>query len=139
MKTCTKCQQTKDLSEFSIDKSRGFRLHSWCRECLREKNRQIYSRLDSAGKRRNRTNMEKREALKAVMANRAGGSCSTCGYNKCMGALEFHHTKDKDAEIATLLIKAAIGGGDYMERLETELTKCVLLCANCHREVHMSA
>ena len=58
-----------------------------------------------------------------------GGKCSKCGYNKCDAALEFHHiTNDKEFVIA---------GAKYSwKRMEPEVKKCILLCANCHREHH---
>jgi len=58
-----------------------------------------------------------------------GGKCSSCGYSKCVEALDFHHVSDKDPNW-----KSARGWS--WDRLEKELDKCVLLCANCHREEH---
>jgi hypothetical protein len=61
-----------------------------------------------------------------------GGKCQVCGYNKCMGALDFHHLdpskKDENLGLAIIQWK--------WERVKLELDKCILLCANCHREVH---
>lgn len=60
-----------------------------------------------------------------------GGRCSKCGYNKCLAALEFHHT-DPSTKDPSITPK-----GTYSwERLELELRKCILVCANCHREIH---
>ena len=59
-----------------------------------------------------------------------GGGCSRCGYNKSPYALEFHHIKDKEQDIASML-KQGLSIGNITE----ELSKCILLCANCHREV----
>ncbi|MGL6228626.1 MAG: hypothetical protein ACRC3J_05375 [Culicoidibacterales bacterium] len=62
-----------------------------------------------------------------------GGCCQICGYNKCKAALEFHHidSDDKDFAIGTSLVVTS--GWD---KIITEVKKCILLCANCHREVH---
>jgi hypothetical protein len=63
-----------------------------------------------------------------------GAKCQKCGYNKCMGALDFHHINGKkDTEISSAIIQWK------WERAKTELDKCILLCANCHRETHYNA
>lgn len=60
-----------------------------------------------------------------------GGKCSTCGYDKYYGALEFHHTdpKEKDHDWSKLRLKS-------WDKILTELQKCILLCSNCHKELH---
>lgn len=61
-----------------------------------------------------------------------GGKCERCGYSKCVNALEFHHKNpnEKDFNISTFGYRMSF------EELKSELDKCILLCANCHREVH---
>ncbi len=61
-----------------------------------------------------------------------GGRCSRCGYNRCPEALEFHH---RDASAKEFGISAR-GHTRSWERVRAELEKCVLVCANCHRELH---
>lgn len=58
--------------------------------------------------------------------------CVKCGYDKYMGALHFHHKgKDKLFKISTLVSKK------YSQvKIDCELKKCKLLCANCHAELH---
>lgn len=73
--------------------------------------------------------------FKEQSINQKGGKCFLCGYNKCIAALEFHHLNplQKDPNIVAsnmALTKQPI------HILKSELDKCVLLCANCHREVH---
>lgn len=59
-----------------------------------------------------------------------GGKCCICGYDKYLGAIHFHHInpKEKDFTISNDRVKLV----DAIAESE----KCVLLCANCHAEVH---
>lgn len=59
-----------------------------------------------------------------------GGKCRICGYSKCLAALDFHHVETwlKDFTISDRMTS--------FEVIRSELDKCELLCANCHREVH---
>lgn len=62
-----------------------------------------------------------------------GTSCVVCGYNRCRKALDFHHIDPKIKEYKPSQITR-----NYMtvENMLKELESCVLLCSNCHREVH---
>lgn len=74
---------------------------------------------------KNRT--KRKEEMLYVM----GGSCQICGYDKCNSALEFHHINMEDKEMAFNMAK------NYSwETISEELKKCILVCANCHREIH---
>ncbi len=65
--------------------------------------------------------------IKAVASK--GGRCSKCGYDKCVTALEFHHRnpEEKEFEISHCHSKSWI-------RVQEEVSKCELLCSNCHKE-----
>ena len=43
MKTCTKCGQEQDISEFTKDRSRKDGLNLWCKSCTRTSNRRVYA------------------------------------------------------------------------------------------------
>lgn len=60
-----------------------------------------------------------------------GGKCNICDYNKCVYALEFHHRDPKQKSFGI----SSSGSTRAWARVKKELDKCVLLCANCHREV----
>lgn len=62
-----------------------------------------------------------------------GNKCVICGYNRCKNALEFHHLDPNDKETSWGEINGSIRSWNYICE---EMTKCVMLCANCHREVH---
>ena len=79
---------------------------------------------------KDRTNIRRHE--KSVELLRiAGGCCVRCGYNECDAALDFHHInpRTKQFNVKTGLTRS-------MASLKSEIAKCVLLCANCHRLVH---
>lgn len=74
---------------------------------------------------------KRRRAIKTKSIEYKGGKCQLCGYNKYVGALELHHLNPSDKTFA-------IGEKGYTrswERVKAELDKCILLCANCHREI----
>ncbi|MFA6022894.1 MAG: hypothetical protein WC781_02280 [Candidatus Pacearchaeota archaeon] len=69
--------------------------------------------------------------LKAIL--HLGGKCMKCGYSKYPEVLEFHHRNplQKDFNISRK------GHCRSWSRVKTEIEKCDLLCANCHRETHV--
>jgi ribosomal protein L30E len=62
-----------------------------------------------------------------------GGSCQCCGYNNCDNALELHHLDPSQKEFGFGRLRAS---PKSLEVLKQELKKCVLVCSNCHREIH---
>jgi hypothetical protein len=70
------------------------------------------------------------QKLKQQCVEYKGGSCRNCGYNKYIGALDFHHIDPSEKDFSFSKKKAK------WETLKAELDKCILLCANCHREAH---
>lgn len=67
-----------------------------------------------------------------TLKQQAGGKCSRCGYDKCLAALHFHHT-DPTQKSHTISERC---GNIGIIRLKREADKCILLCANCHAELH---
>lgn len=66
----------------------------------------------------------------AKMKQLRGGKCEHCGYDRCIKALDFHHL-DPDKKDFTI----SNGNFKLKEAIE-ESKKCILICANCHRELH---
>jgi predicted transcriptional regulator len=73
-------------------------------------------------------NWRKRVKLKLIAF--FGGKCKLCAYDRHEGALQFHHLdpSQKDFQIG--------GKSNSYEKLLEEAKKCILLCSNCHSEVH---
>lgn len=72
----------------------------------------------------------RRKAVRQKAIEYKGGKCQNCGYMKCLDALEFHHYMNiKNFGISQK------GYTRSWEKVKAELDLCILLCANCHREV----
>lgn len=126
-KLCTKCGQVKPVSEFGKNKSKKDGLQSHCKECVKiykkkhyEENKEQYKIRNQSYREHNRDRLNRyKETLK----------CSVCGESR-IWCLDFHHTdpNTKENNISSLI--------DYPIKLQEELEKCVILCANCHRDLH---
>lgn len=76
---------------------------------------------------------KRRKTLRLKAIEYKGGKCQSCGYNKCLEALEFHHNRNRK--------NFGISNRGYTrswEKVRAELDLCILLCANCHRETEQS-
>ena len=62
-----------------------------------------------------------------------GGKCEICGYDKNISALEFHHI---DPSNKNFQLDSRHFSNNTIDNLQNEINKCILLCANCHREIH---
>lgn len=73
-----------------------------------------------------------RRLIKRWALEYKGNKCQCCGYDKCVDALEFHHLDEtqKDFGISDRNVPT-----DW-ESIKNELDKCILVCSNCHREIH---
>lgn len=112
MKKCSKCGEEKMLTEFHQKGKQG-RYNSLCKKCFSQ---YCIARWTS-------------RKIKAV--ENKGGKCAKCGYSRCLGALEFHHTDPSEKEFDWGKVRL-----QSEDKMFKELSKCVLLCANCHREEH---
>lgn len=70
---------------------------------------------------------------KIQLVNNHGGKCSFCGYNKNYSSLCFHHMNPKDKKFNLDLRHCS---NRSMKLLIEEANKCILLCQNCHNELH---
>lgn len=73
-----------------------------------------------------------RRKNKRRLTDHFGGQCVLCGYNRCQDALEFHHKDESVKEFGISVTGKTYG----MDRMIAEAEKCLLVCANCHREIH---
>src|SRR5215211_263348 len=74
----------------------------------------------------------RREKVRLTAVEYKGGRCQVCGYNKCIEALEFHHLDPTQKDFGI----SHKGYTRSWAKVKEEVDKCILLCANCYREVH---
>ncbi len=74
----------------------------------------------------------RRKQLRQKAIEHKGGKCQICGYSRCAEALEFHHRKDVSKSFGI----SHKGYTRSWQAVKTEIEKCILVCANCHREIH---
>lgn len=110
-KICSKCKKEKPETDFPMN---GNRRHSWCKECHRQIVKEKY-------------------IANRDFVNSLKDKCCICGYDKNKAALEWHHTDNNKEFTINKLAKNAITN---KERILKEIEKCILVCANCHREIH---
>ena len=112
-----------------------------CKICEKEFNTDNYSRIycyecsgdstiqDNETRKHQKTIL--RRSMKLQSVKLLGGKCSICGYDRCIDALEFHHKDPNQKDFK-------LGSGNTMswDEYKKEALKCVLVCSNCHKEIH---
>lgn len=75
-----------------------------------------------------------RQRRKFNLVEYKGGKCEICGYNKCLDSLHFHHLDKKEKDFGI----SEKGTTRSWEIHKSEVDKCILVCANCHHEIHFN-
>ena len=115
------------LKQYNID-------HPEVQQKWRERNREFLKQVSKKRYRKIRSIVkEKSSKLRKIFTDMLGGKCSICGYDKCLEAIDFHHI---DPSTKTIGVCTMIHRGKSFEIIEKEVEKCVLLCKNCHTELH---
>jgi len=139
-KTCCICKKEKQLMAFHKTKGKKYGVADQCKLCAKKYKQQYYE--DNKEKVKNKCNNwrknnkekmklavnKRNKKLKEKRVKEKGGKCQICGYDKSIAALEFHHVNSTEKEnvISRLTLRKA----------KEELKKCILICSNCHREIH---
>ena len=76
---------------------------------------------------------EWRKNTKLKLITCMGSKCQICNYNKSQNALEFHHINPDEKDFSISSVRA---NPTSWKTISIELQKCILLCSNCHKEVH---
>lgn len=112
---CHLCKKEKSPEDFYARNKNGKLIRGECKECAQKdrKKRMI--------------------KFKQACVDHKGGSCQICGYCRCLRSMDFHHIDPSKKDFA---ISDMRFGYNVTEVVKKELDKCVLVCRNCHGEVH---
>jgi len=133
-KKCTRCDEEKPLSEFYWkNKTKGIRQYR-CKDCAKgdgsswyEKNKKTH--IEKVFKNNVKYRATTREYLKSYLEKHP---CVDCGESDIM-VLEFDHVRgEKKFNISSVIFREA-----SLDRLDEEIKKCDIRCANCHRRKTM--
>lgn len=111
-KNCKHCNQDLTIDNFYFIKNRFW---TYCKKC------------ESSRKKQQLVNFKKQ-----CFKYKNQFCCELCGYDKCITALDFHHTDPKQKDFNISFCKK-LQLNDIIKR---ELDKCQVICSNCHRELH---
>jgi len=75
------------------------------------------------------TNWRRRIKVRAIEYK--GGRCQNCQYENSVYSLDFHHVNPNKKEFGISSSKV-----NNWSKIKAELDKCVLVCKNCHGEIH---
>lgn len=127
-KRCCRCKTHKSKSEFCSNKSKRDGFSSICRDCSKAKSKAYYAINKEKQKKQINNRKRKRiyENKRKIFEYLTNNPCP-CGESDPR-VLEFDHLRDKTKDVSLFL-----AGGYSWERILKEISKCQVLCANCHR------
>jgi hypothetical protein len=134
-KVCSKCKHELSLTEFHPCRVRGvLHVKSRCKTCTAEDTKIRYESRSRTKMRSDKNNRLKKTAERKLWFHNLKNSlkCSKCPESRSV-CLDFHHIdiSEKDYHISYM-----IRGSFSKEYILREISKCIVLCANCHRIEH---
>jgi len=132
MKKCTRCHRRLPTSSFNFKDKASDKLQSACRDCQNQLSKEHYTKNKAAYFDKNKRNHKKIRQWYRDYKTRL--SCVRCGESH-PACIQFHHKDktNKEADVANTVTRA-FGWG--IERIKREISKCEVLCANCHCKEH---
>ena len=115
-KVCKTCGVIKPLTEYYANSNTLDGHLSWCKPCTS-------ARYSEGRKRR------QRELLAYIQSVKLARGCVDCGYNTHAVALDFDHLPGFTKEHRL----AVMAAGNSKVKIDAEIAKCEVVCANCHR------
>lgn len=132
MKKCSQCQEEKSEDQFNF--KNGIKKHSHCKQCQSNKVKKHYLANKEKYKIKARLNNKTYNQRNRNFCNnfKKIKGCFFCKESEPI-ALDFHHLESefKENNVAVL-----VNSSSSIETISKEISKCVVLCSNCHRKLH---
>lgn len=111
--------------------NRGEKKPPLCETCGESDSERFYKKRNRCKNCHNQKQIEHVKEMKVKAVEYKGGKCQECGYCKNYAALDFHHLDPKEKDVNWKTARHW-----SWDRLREELDKCLLVCRNCHAEIH---
>lgn len=129
VKRCPKCLLDKDISEYNKSANRRDGLQVYCRSCQRGIDRAFYHANESRKEGvRGTVEAARAAAQEFVWEYLKRHPCVDCGESDPI-VLDFDHVRGTKVRAVCSLVSA----GFAIAVISTEIQKCEVRCANCHR------
>ena len=145
-KLCPHCEEVLPPEAFHKHKSGEDGLRSWCKNCRSKSEKERILNDSEYREHKNKLHRERLKIPAVKKKNKAScqawylhnkhllidlkiNGCAICGYNEYVDICQFHHVAEKKYKINL----ATLSRKDFIE----EFHKCILLCPNCHAEIHL--
>jgi len=113
-KNCPRCERENlPLTEFYVRSRKAHDPYTYCKSCAKKRAAERVQEI-------------KRQAIEYK-----GGHCQICNYDRRPAALHFHHLDPNIKEFEISRIRSR-----HLNSMREELDKCILICSNCHAELH---
>lgn len=114
-KICTKCKKELPVEDFYWRNKQQGKRRSECKYCHN-----------------NYVKMKYQERQNQIEQLKSKLNCAKCG-DKRGYVLDLHHLNPEEKDVA---ISRMISNRTSEQAIQKEIKKCIVLCANCHREFH---
>ncbi len=127
MKKCSKCNKKKSLNSFSKNRSRKDGLNSSCKDCHSEYLKTHYKSNKATYK---TSNTKTRNRIREYIQQAKSKPCMDCKQSYPYWVMDFDHRDPKQKRFNVSRMHST----GSIELVKTEIDKCDVICANCHRE-----
>ena len=142
MKKCKLCGEIFKIRQVVDGKLRNFSTRKYCLKCspfgsgntrkLEVKPLSNLSKKERDAIKYKKWQQKARKERKKKLVKTFGGSCPFCKYDRCYKSFDFHHVDPSKKDSAISMF----GMLSKWDKIIQEVKKCIMVCSNCHREIH---